>query len=121
MPGRFKQTETRNSVKKITLTVLLFLSAWAAADPNPADYTVNIHVSSSSIDNGGRQALNVVINRKNYELLCECSPNSLLALGEYKAKLVKDEHKTAYDSLQVYEFLFPDSKTRRFEVVGQTE
>jgi hypothetical protein len=123
MLGQIHTTETRNSMKKIVLAIFLFLSAhaWAAADPNPADYTVNIHVSSSSIDNGGREGLNVVINRKNYELLCECAPNSLLALGDYKAKMVKDEHKTTYDSLQVYEFLFPDNKTRRFEVVGQTE
>ena len=110
-------------MKKIALAVLLFLSAhaWVAADPNPADYTVNIHVSSSTIDSGGREALSVVINRKNYELLCECASNSLLALGDYKAKLVKDEHKTTYDSLQVYEFLFPDNKTRRFALVGQSE
>jgi hypothetical protein len=45
----------------------------------------------------------------------------LLALGDYKAKLVKDEHKTTYGSNQVYEFLFPDKKTRQFTVVGQTE
>jgi len=44
-----------------------------------------------------------------------------LALGDYKAKLVRDEHKTSYESAQVYEFLFPDKKTRRFEVVGQSE
>jgi hypothetical protein len=28
--------------------------------------------------------------------------------------------KTAYESLQVYEFLFPD-KTRQYDVFGQTE
>jgi hypothetical protein len=37
-------------VKKITLTVLLFLSAhaWAGGDPTPDEYTINIHVSSSN-------------------------------------------------------------------------
>jgi hypothetical protein len=44
-----------------------------------------------------------------------------LALGDYKAKLVKDEHESAYDSYQVYEFLLPDKKTRKFVVVGQSE
>jgi hypothetical protein len=44
-----------------------------------------------------------------------------LALGDYKAKLVKDEHKKTYESLQEYEFLLPDKKTRKFSVVGQTE
>jgi hypothetical protein len=28
---------------------------------------------------------------------------------------------TTYDSVQVYEFLFPDGKTRKFYVVGQSE
>jgi hypothetical protein len=109
-------------MKKIALAILLLGSAfgWAGGEPNPADYTINVHVRTSSIVNGSRQDLNVVIDGKNYELLCECS-SSLLALGDYKAKLVKDEHKNGYDSLQVYEFLFPDKKTRQFEVVGQTE
>jgi hypothetical protein len=35
--------------------------------------------------------------------------------------LVKDEHRTTYDSYQLYEFLFPDSKTRRFDVAGEIE
>ena len=44
-----------------------------------------------------------------------------MAPGDYKAKLVKDEHLTAYESTQIYEFLFPDKKTRKFIVVGETE
>ena len=67
------------------------------------------------------QVLNVVINGKKYELMSSSVKNVLLALGDYKAKLVQDEHKTAYDSLQVYEFLFPDRRVRKFEVVGQME
>ena len=47
--------------------------------------------------------------------------NALLALGDYKAKLVRDDHRSAYDSFQVYEFLFADNKTRKFEVIGMTE
>jgi hypothetical protein len=110
-------------VKKITVAILLLASvfAWAGAEPNPAEYTVNIHVSSSSIADGGRQQLSVVIEGKNYALESEISPYLLLALGDYKAKLVKDEHKTTYDSAQIYEFLFADKKTRRFTVIGQSE
>jgi DNA topoisomerase VI subunit A len=44
-----------------------------------------------------------------------------LTLGDYKARLVKDEHWGTYDSLQVYELLFPDRKTRKFMLVGQME
>ena len=109
-------------MKKITLAVLLLLSAhtWAGGNPNPAEYTVNIHVKSSSIA-GGQQDLSVVIDGKKYDLESETVPRALLALGDYKAKLVKDEHKTTYDSVRVYEFLFPDNKMRKFTVVGQTE
>jgi len=124
MLALFPQTETRNSVKKITLAILLFLSAhaWAGEIPNPAEYSINVHVSSSSIDlNVGTQALDVVIDGKKYELRSVLPMNRVLALGDYKAKLVQDQHKTTYDSFQVYEFLFRDKKTRKFEVVGQTE
>jgi hypothetical protein len=117
-------------MKKIAVAFLLLFAtfAWAAADPNPAGYTTNVHVSSSrlvvEVPNGvalDYQVLNVVINGKKYELMSSSVKNVLLALGDYKAKLVQDEHKTAYDSLRVYEFLFADKKTRKFEVVGQTE
>ncbi len=47
--------------------------------------------------------------------------NVLLSLGDYKAKIVRDDHKVTYDSYKIYEFLFPDQKTRKFIVVGQTE
>jgi hypothetical protein len=69
------------------------------------------------------QKLTVIIDGKKYELE---APNpragvSLLALGDYKAKLVQHQHKTTHESSQAYEFLFPDKKTRKFTVVGQTE
>lgn len=103
--------------------VLLFLSAhaWAAENPNPAEYSITIHVTSSNIDAAGRQDLVVVIYGRKYELRCEYSTGTLLALGDYKTKLVTDEHKNTYDSVRVYEFLLSDKKTRKFEVVGQTE
>jgi hypothetical protein len=95
-------------------------------DPNPTEYAVNVHVSSSSVvleshAVNSQQQVSVVIDGKRYELRSEIATSALLALGDYKAKLVQDEHKTAYDSVQVYEFLLPDGKTRKFGVVGQTE
>jgi hypothetical protein len=108
-------------VNKITLAVLLLVStfAWAGTESNAGDYTVSVHVSSSNVTTGLLQ-LKVVINGKNFVLSSSAVPG-LLALGDYKAKLLKDEHKTAYDSYQVYEFLFPDKKTRKYIVVGQWE
>ncbi len=127
MVRSFPQAETRNRVKKIFLATLLFsfiAFAWAGSNPNPAEYTVNIHVNASRMvpEGGARfQKLSVLIDGKKYELESDGVPNMLLALGDYKAKLVKDEHKVTYDSYQIYEFLFPDEKTRKFIVVGQME
>lgn len=110
-------------MKKITLAVLLFLFsafAWAGTPPNPADYTVNVHVSRSRYVRNG-QWVNVTIDGKKYELECFNNTGELLALGDYKARLVKDQHRTTYDSYQMYEFLLPDQKTRKFTVKGQME
>lgn len=126
-PGLMLQSlspaENEESVKKIILAALLLLSAhaWAGGNPDPAQYTINVHVSSSQIDiERGYQVLNVVINGKKYELGSELRISKLLALGDYKAKLVKDEHSNTYDSFRVYEFLLPE-KTRQYAVIGQSE
>jgi hypothetical protein len=118
-------------MKKVALVVLLLCSAlaWAGSEPNPADYTINVHVSSSLLDisySGGgneraKQRLKTTIDGKKYELRSVHSSDTVLAPGDYKAKLIRDEHKTSYDSSRLYEFLFPDHKTRTFEVVGMTE
>jgi hypothetical protein len=111
---------------KLTLSILLLLATISqASDPKTADYTITIHVSATRMvlernSIASNQELNVVIDGKKYELRSP-SVNALLALGDYKAKLVKDDHRTTYDSYQVYEFLFPDGKTRKFDVVGQFE
>jgi hypothetical protein len=45
-----------------------------------------------------------------------------LALGDYKAKLVQAERKTAsYEPSRAYEFLLPDNTTRKFTVVRLIE
>jgi hypothetical protein len=110
-------------VKKTTLVVLLILStfAWAKPIPNPADYTINVHVSKSYFGERGSQMVKAVIDGKKYELVARPDYPMLLALGDYKAKLVKDEHRGTYGFRQEYELLFPDQRTRRFSVVGQTE
>jgi hypothetical protein len=112
-------------MKRAALSVLLLLATCAMAAPKPDEYSINIHVQSSYFlfsDGGMSQMLKVTIDGKKYELIAPANARlPLLALGDYKAKLIKDEHRTAYESNQVYEFLFPDKKTRKFSVVGQTE
>ena len=110
-------------MKRVVLLALLLLAMSAMAAPSPDEYSTNIHVRSSHLlyANGAiSQMLDVTINGKKYEL-AGFDIGGLLVLGDYKAKLVKDEHKTSYESDQIYEFLFPDKKTRKFTVVGQSE
>jgi hypothetical protein len=120
---------------KAALSILLLISTFLLAAPNPDEYSINVHVTSShwvmepAIVTGPEafQMLNVVIDGKKYELEAPTlranlqAGVALLALGNYKAKLVQDKHKTAYESSQVYEFLFSDNTTRKFTVVGRIE
>lgn len=110
-------------MKKPALFVLLLLATLSGAAQKSDEYPIKVHVSSSkwaTCTDLIRQDLNVIVDGKKFEL--GGSPGAgLLALGDYKAKLVKDEHKNTYESLQEYEFLLPDKKTRKFSVVGQTE
>ncbi|MGD0403470.1 MAG: hypothetical protein ABSB66_09745 [Candidatus Acidiferrales bacterium] len=113
-------------MKTAALFVLLLvatLATLARAAPAPDEYSITVHVTSSCFVGGG-QRLDVVINSKKYQLSGFSGATkyaSLLALGDYKAKLVKDQHETAYDSYQEYEFLLPDKKTRKFLLSGQSE
>ena len=123
-----RKKEARNLVKHTALSCVLVLSAcaWAGLNPNSAEYTINVHVTKSRMilrdtSISYQQMLDVVIDGKKYDLESVNYPNTLLVLGDYKAKLVKDEHRGGYDSFQVYEFLFSDRKTRQFRVVGETE
>jgi hypothetical protein len=103
------------------ILMLLFVSLFvplAEATSGSADYPITVHVSSSQLYPGYLQ-LNVVIEGKKYCLSGGYA--SVLSPGDYKAKLVKDEHKTSYETDQTYEFLFPDNKTRRHNLIGQSE
>jgi|SRR5579862_5765012 len=107
-------------MKRSALAILLFSAlAWAAGGPNPAQYNINVHVSSSCMDLRGNQLLQVVIDGKKYELKTVIAVGRVLVPGDYKAKLIVNR-TSAYESYQIYEFLLPD-KTRQYELVGQAE
>lgn len=122
-------------MKKIALLIPLLLATYSWAAPNPDDYSINVHVTSSRwimeptlLSPKPYQKLDVIINGKKYELEAATTlianleaGVTLLALGDYKAKLIRDQHKTTYEASQTYEFLLPDKKTRKFIVVGLTE
>ena len=114
-------------MRHLTVAVFLLCSAlsWTAAAPS--DYSINVHVSTTRMVRDSRssaryQSLIVTIDGKKYELESLDFPNALLMLGDYKARLVKDQHWSGtYDSHQVYELSLPDNKKRQFLVVGQSE
>jgi hypothetical protein len=105
------------SVLLIPILILPF-TPLAAATPGPADYPITVHVSSSEWNANWLQ-LSVTIDGKKY--LLSGPYYGVLSPGDYKAKLVTDTHKTSYETYQTYEFLFPDNKTRKYNLIGQSE
>jgi hypothetical protein len=123
-------------MKKLALVVLLLLSTltYAAKKPNPADYTINVHVTASHLQlshnvlpvtSGAFQKLDVVMNGKRLELSggeIQVSLNNgavIIVPGDYKARLVINENSNStYKSSEVYELIVPDNKTEKFIVTG---
>jgi hypothetical protein len=112
-------------MKAIMLVALLLLSVPAWAATAPAEYSVNVHVSSDRFLSYCSptvpcvftvQLLHVTILGKKYVIQDTASKQGLLPLGNYKAMSAKPK-----DGLAVFEFLLPDNKTEKFTVVGQSE
>lgn len=108
-------------MKKMAVVAVLLFSALALAgsEPNPADYPLSVHVSSSRVNDCGSTSMKVTIDGKKYEL----GGGTPLALGDYKARAVKFEVRGVqpYDVYGKYQFLLPDNKTRTYIVVGVME
>jgi hypothetical protein len=114
-----------NKRNNIVLALILVLpSVLCAESPNPSDYPVAVHVQSSHLivnHDGVTQALTATIDGKHVELEGTPTQQYVLRTGDYKAKVVKDEHSRSYEYQITYEILFPDGKTRKFLVVGEDE
>jgi hypothetical protein len=123
---------------KYFFAILLLTPVLAWGKPNPAEYTVAVHVQSSHLVNtfsyvlshsswDQKQQLDVVIDGKKYEMISKDYPSFALMIGDYKAKLLPDDFQEgenlpkSYEYHQQYELLFPDGKTRKYVVVGATE
>jgi hypothetical protein len=110
-------------MKRAALVVMLLVATFAPAARTPDEYPITVHVTSAYYLGAvisHAQGLDVIIDGRKYALR-GTNDVALLAIGDYKAKLVKDVHKTTYESYQEYELLFPDKKTGKFVVVGQSE
>jgi len=112
------------TMKKIVLIVFLLQAVGMMAEkpkPNPADYTLTVHVIGSQGEGEAMyQHLEVVIDGQ--QVMLQGSGRGVLALGDYKAKLTGGVNpiKPAndHDRFEGYEFLFADGTTRYYEVVG---
>jgi len=135
-PTQFPRNNMEEKMKKILFALMLLTPALAGAEkpaPNPADYTVAIHVQSSRLvvdcsdvtqGNsvcGWAQHLTVLINGKKYELDSGMTAENLLRVGDYRAKILKDETKHTYEYVRTYEFLFADGSTRSYYVAEESE
>jgi hypothetical protein len=116
-------------VKKLALAAFLMSPMLALAEtPNPANYTVNVHIQSSRLvvvcpsgtNCGNVQYLNTVIGGKKFELE-RWVDGSVLRVGDYKARLIEGKQPRAEEYTRSYEFLFSDGKTGTFAVVGESE
>jgi hypothetical protein len=117
---------------RLTLCLLLLPSFAFAGDKkaaNPADYPLIVHVVASYNRGVGiapivdqLQTIDAVIDGKSVELQTPSRTNGVLALGDYKAKLIHTyipvKNPGAYDIDQTYQLLFSDGRTRDFVLVG---
>jgi hypothetical protein len=125
-------------MKHILLACVLAVSlpSMAAEKPNPADYTINVHVKSSELEYSNpttmEQTLEVEIAGKHYRLAGTAISAAvhgigllhygLLPTGDYKAKLVPHkDFKPDYLNFDVYELLLPDDRTLDCRVIGLYE
>lgn len=114
-------------MKKVLIAILLMAPALACAEkkplPDAANYTVTVHVQSSQVvytDGNIAQHLDVAIDGKKYEL--QALPAAqVLPVGDYKARISKEKISPDHEYSRVYEFLFADGTTRRYNVVGESE
>lgn len=108
----------------VALGILFLAAACAAQKPDPSQYPIVVHVSASQLESIGInefQTLTVTIGAKHYLLWGGLISGNMLDPGDYPARLILDEHKTSYVSSQAYEFLFPDGKTWKCYLAGESE
>jgi hypothetical protein len=133
--GRKLSSEIGETMKHVLSVLVLGFPVWAyAAAPNAQDYSVRVHVSRSWVATtcSGNQCshllyLGVLIDGKKYELQDERERAEVLRPGDYQARQLgntvrkKTSADAPYDDLRIYEFLFPDGKTRQYKLVGEEE
>jgi hypothetical protein len=120
-------------MKSALFVIFLMVPALAlAVKPNPADYTIVVHVQSSKLVNtrdtdfeksicNSELQLVVLIDGNKFELQDQRSNCSVIHVGDYKARIAKEDTSHSYSYTRSYEILFPDGTTRTYSVVGESE
>lgn len=125
-------------VKKAMFVLFLALPSFVLAEkpaPNSADYILTAHVQTSRIASDcsdvtsgtsvcfWNQHLDVTIDGKKYEMVGNRAKRNVyvLRLGDYKAKVLKEDTSRTYEYNRSYEFLFADGTTGDFQVTGEME
>jgi len=121
-------------MSKLFFLLLLAFPGALQAQTNSAGYNVTIHVTQTRVAVGFgdgtlgasslriEQRLTAKVGGSTYELTSDTAlPKGVVALGDYKAKLVKDETKPTNEFMKTYDLMFPDGSTRKFQVTGQME
>jgi hypothetical protein len=67
--------------------------------------------------------LKVEIDGKTYDLGSETLKwyAGVLRTGSYKARMLKQDAKRSYEYNRTYELLFPDGRTRKYQVTAEYE
>ncbi len=63
----------------------------------------------------------MLVDGKKYVLEDEHQRKNVLRIGDYKAKIAREDTSRAYEDSREYEFLLPDGEKRKFFVIGGTE
>jgi hypothetical protein len=118
-------------MNKFLLVLLLLVPALAFAkekpSTNPADYPLTVHVQSSRLYDLCApnciwvQHLFIAMDGKKYELTDTTPRHDLLRVGDYKARISKDEKGHDYEYEREYEFLLTGGEVRSYVVVGESE
>jgi hypothetical protein len=120
------------------LFLMLFSTlAWSADKPNPADYTIKVHISATHIRHfcSERGAdvrcddgiyADAILNGKKIELLggdvIDKKVGMLIIPGDYPVRLTKDIHNADSTAIrQEYDILLPDGTVWHCVTTGISE
>lgn len=117
---------------KSQIFLLMLLATTASAQTDTTAYPLTATVEGSHIaiqcDEMKGSSLcipylqiSALINGRHLELQGGVAKDGILVLGDYKARLVSDQHKKQYHSNQLYELQYPDGSTEKFGVIGESK